>query len=188
MRSVLSIQMIAVNRLLNRKPKRGEIICHVMTSSFKRAQRASPPPLPLRLDSLSSHRRRVTTLCVRLVTSNLSAISIFYPARCALPFRDAAARLVLHLIRRGSHFLGLVGWVREFLGRFSPTHRIRLWIPSTSLINSPVNSCWCSFPYSSAVAWLCQSERRASAHGLTAAGTKPIFFFCKGKILFSLQR
>lgn len=134
-----------------------------MTSSFKRPQHAFLPP---RLDSLSSHLRLVTTLCVRLVTSNLSAIAIFSPTRC---LSDSRHRCSCY-ISSGSHFLGVqvASQSCERCARFisSPLYLILDPIDVADHFNG--NLCWWSFPYSSAVTWLCQSGCLASTHGRLA--------------------
>lgn len=101
-----------------------------MTSSFKSAQHASF--LPLRLDSLSSHLTLVTRLCVRLVTSNLSGIAIFYPTRCLSDSRRCSSCY----ISSGSHFLALqvVSQTCECCAPFISSPLDLIWIPLTSLI------------------------------------------------------
>lgn len=96
-----------------------------MTSSFKRPQHAF---LPLHLDSLSSHLRLLTRLCVRLVTSNLSATAIFYPTPVPLRFKTL---LVLHFIRQP--FPGCSGCVPKLGATWL------FYIPSTVSVMDPVD-------------------------------------------------
>lgn len=151
-----------------------------MTSSFKRPQHAFLPP---RLDSLSSHLRLVTTLCVRLVTSNLSAIAIFSPStRCLSDSRHTAAHATFHP--------AAISWVCRLRPKVvsvapvsfpSPLYLILDPIDVADHFN--VNLCWWSFPYSSAVTWLCQSGCLASTHWTAGSSRALLCTFKDGNVI-----